>query len=138
MPTENKPAPAALDRRSGSPLRVWFFGCFGAPGHYLRRPDGHTEWAAGAQPWGWTIDGGLCGGDKYATPDGKTYEHHKDGWTAVAFWDQSGDSRPASNTVFLVNAEATTAEVIAAAREQWPLLFQRRGFPLRQENGKAD
>ena len=114
----------------GSPLEVWSFGCIGEPGHYLRRPDGRHEWDAKAQPWGWTIDGGLCEGNKCGPIDGKTWEHHKDGWTAVAMWDRSGDSRGASCTVFLVHAEATTPQIIEAARIQWPQLFSRRGFPL--------
>lgn len=114
-------------------LEVWFFGCIGEPGHYLHRPDGRIEWTR-VHPWGSKIDGGLCGGNKYNIPDGVTYEHHKDGWTAVALWDRSGDSRPASNSVFLVWANASTAEILSAARQQWPQVFTRPKFPVIAHN----
>lgn len=123
-------AAPALGVAVGSPLEVWSFGCIGEPGHYLRRPNGRHEWNEKAQPWGWKLDGGLCEGNPCGPLDGKTWEHHKDGWTAVALWDRSGDSRGASCTVFLVHAEATTEQIIAAARIQWPQIFNRRGFPL--------
>lgn len=111
-------------------MTVWFFGCLGEPGHYLRGADKRIEWNR-VHPWGNKIDGGLCEGPKYQRADGKMWEHHKDGWTAVAFWDQSGDDRGASNTAFLVHAEVTADELIAAARLQWPEVFARPGFPIR-------
>lgn len=111
-----------------SALQVWHFGCIGEAGHYLRKPDGSSGNVRTDQPWGFKIDTRLC--PQPESGDGKTAEHHKDGWTAVAFWDYSGDSRPGSNSVFLVHAEATTEQVLEAARVQWPHLFARRGFPL--------
>lgn len=112
------------------PLDVWFFGCLGEPGHYLRRsPGAQTEWNERAQPWGWKLDSGLCEGNQFQRDAGKTWTHQKDGWTAVSFWDQSGDRRGNSNSTFLVHALVTGAEVLAAARLQWPQVFNRPGFP---------
>lgn len=119
-----------LIRAPGSPLDVWCFGCIGQPGHYLRRPNRRLCFDGKAQPWGWDLDGGLCEGEKRQRTDGTTWEHHKDGWSAVAFWDQSGDERGASCTVFLVQAEASRDQILEAARIQWPEVWNRPGFPL--------
>lgn len=115
---------------TGSPLEVWCFGCIGQPGHYLLRPNRQLCFKQDVQPWGWNLDGGLCEGRPYQRSDGATWEHHKAGWSAVAFWDQSGDDRGGSCTVFLVNAEATRDEILAAARTQWPEVWNRPRFPL--------
>ena len=111
-----------------APPDVLCFGCIGTSGagHQLRsRTLPHLVWDS--TPWDRLIDGGLAPRRDCVT--GEYVEHHKDGWTAVAFWDRSGDSRPGSNTVFLVATTVTGAELLSAAREQWPAVFARPGFP---------
>lgn len=113
-----------------SKLEVWCFGCIGNPGHFLWLPRTRLHIDLKRQPWGDSIDGLLCQPPSFQRADTKPWTHHKDGWTAVAFWDQSGDRRPGSCTVFLVKAEATTEEVLTAAKQQWRDVWNRRGFPL--------
>lgn len=113
------------------------FGCIGQPGHYLHSRRG-IDFRLESTPWGSKLDGGLLTDDYYradTTPTGHWREHHKDGWTAVSFWDRSGDSRPGCNTTFLAKAELTGEELIELARAQWPHVFSRPGFPqlLRSE-----
>ena len=105
---------------------IWLFGCIGAPGHCMHnRTPPHPAWDS--TPWGNQVDGGLAPQQDCVT--GEYVEHHKDGWTAVSFWDRSGDHRPGSNTNFFVAHTVTGEELIAMARKQWPEVFARRGFP---------
>lgn len=113
-------------------MNVLFHGCDGRPGHYLHSKDG-VHWRYESVPWGTMLDAGLLTNDYYgcdSRPDGKYVVQQKDGWTAVAFWDRSGDGRGGSNSVFLVNAEITGEELITLARQQWPEIFNRPNFPL--------
>jgi hypothetical protein len=114
-------------------VEVLYFGCYRVPGHCLYSkvtPNMRYE----ATPWGNSLDSGLLTDDYYGAdtePTGKVVVRHKDGWTAIAFWDRSGDSRPGSNTAFLAKADMTGEELLALARVQWPEVFDRRpgGWP---------
>src|ERR1700693_4562864 len=78
-------------------MKVYFFGCMRGPGHYLHSnpsPRGLTERRAlcaieRSNPWGYKIDGKLCPAG--AQVQGRALVHHKDGWTALSFWDRSVD-----------------------------------------------
>jgi hypothetical protein len=118
---------------------VLFFGCYSnvrpgyyAAGHYLyskhRRADARTD-----TPWGYKLDGGLLEGHGNKFQDDKYVVAKLDGWTAVSFWDNSGDSRGASNSAFVVHADITGEELLKLAREQWPEVFNRPSFPLKAE-----
>ena len=116
-------------------LEVFFFGCYLVTGHYLYRRGGrHVDYTA--CPWGTNLDTGLLISrkDKYARPDTEPTENYtvarKDGWTAISFWDRSGDSRPGSNSAFLVAADVSDKELLALAKAQWPDIFSRGRFPL--------
>lgn len=62
----------------------------------------------------------------------------KDGWTAVAFWDRSGgDTRPGCNSVFLARATLSGGELLHMAREQWPEVWNRPGFPIKLEGASV-
>lgn len=125
-------APSSLPPLAGS--EVFFFGCKGAAGHYLHSRSGTVEYEK--SPWGRHLDTGILvsGADKYARPDTTPTQNYtvarKDGWTAIAFWDRSGDSRPNSNSAFLIAADVSDKELLAMARAQWPYIFARAGFPL--------
>jgi hypothetical protein len=116
-------------------LEVLFFGYYTSPGHYLRSKAGVV--VIGCIPWGSSIDTGLLISrqDKYARPITEPTENYtvarKEGWTAISFWDRSGDSRPGSNSAFLVAADVSDKELLTLARKQWPEIFARPGFPLK-------
>ena len=104
---------------------VLYFGCMGRAGHFLFDHDGQRPY--GSTPWGYDLDGGLLDSSKPEV-EGVVQFHQKDGWTAIAFWDRSVDSRYASNSAFLV-AESVSAEtLLAMARESWPAVFSRCKF----------
>ncbi len=112
-------------------IEVLCFGCIGVAGHYLHSKTG-VNWRNEQTPWGDRLDAFLLTSDYYnhnTAVTGLCSEHHLNGWTAISFWDRSGDSRPGSNTSFLCHAEITAAELLALAREQWPHVFSRPGFP---------
>lgn len=126
----------------------FFFGCEGqSSGHYLfARRRSHeflrtTEWSAQRALGGLTrcgkptLDGSLCWNsalsysERYET-EGRAFRTCRNGWTAVAFWDRTGDKRGASNTVFLASGELTFAQLIRAAKHAWPEVWARFTFPV--------
>lgn len=119
VPAPTKPEPQVL-----------CFGCIGVPGHYLYQPNGRSLPLDG-QPWGDELDGGLLRGTIPDKIDGQFVTENLDGWTAVSFWDRSGDSRPNSSTTFLINAIIGGDDLLKLARRQWPDLFKRPGFPIK-------
>ena len=47
------------------------------------------------------------------------------GWTALFIYDQSGDSRPGSNSVFFVKGDKSFGEIIALAEQFLPAIIGR-------------
>ena len=70
--------------------------------------------------------------------EGRALLTHGGGWTAVAFWDRSGDRRGASNTTFIVRGTLTFEQVIRVARHRWPSIWSRFTFEVVQvdEHGR--
>lgn len=113
--------------------KVFFYGCFKGvikdgfeykeAGHYWRSPDGGTVDVQ--SPFGHYPDGTLA-------PAGTQYQgiaklHQKDGWTAIGFWDRTGDERGNSNSNFVVRGTYSFDEMCKLAQEQWPELWKRIG-----------
>lgn len=115
---------------------VFYWGC------YDSRRGGHGYYASGGRsihavsercPWGYKIDAGLAPvGIRGELPQGVAAIHHKDGWTAIAFWDRTGDTRGNSNSGFVFNAEIDFETGIALAREKFPEMFRRFNFEVVQ------
>ena len=116
--------------------RVFYFGCEHGYGHRMAcRPhaNGQDEQLAlshfvDSNPWGPKVDAGLC--PPGPQTEGVTRLHHKDGWTALAFWDRSVDHREGSNSVFLVWGTLTVGGVLQQARAAFPKVFARFRFPV--------
>ena len=66
----------------------------------------------------------------YPGPEGVARLHHKSGWTALQFADQTGDRRGGSHTAFLFDETLSFDEALTTAREQWPRLFARFTFDV--------
>lgn len=131
---------------------AFYFGCVDQAGHYLwgasgggrplrLRRDG-METLLGTMPgwtrkegnkkalipWGWMIDGKLIP-QHYG--EGEAALHHKDGWTALAFWDMSVDTRPRSVSCFLFDApDLEYHQAIRAAMETFPTIWERYTFEV--------
>jgi hypothetical protein len=51
--------------------------------------------------------------------------HFVHGWTLLAMWDRSMDTRPGSNAVFLMPGTWTEAQMWDEARRQYPHIVKR-------------
>lgn len=113
---------------SSKPI-VYFFGCLrnATPhdteaGHYLRSSDG-SQTRNLTHPFGRYPDGTLC--PEGAQAQGAAVLHQKDGWTAIGFWDRTGDERGNSNSNFIVQGTFTFEEMCSMAQEAYPALWKR-------------
>lgn len=64
--------------------------------------------------------------------EGVAKVHHLGGWTALAFWDRSVDSRPGSNSVFIFRGELTFDAAVARAKEKFPTVWGRLQFEVKE------
>lgn len=132
--------------------RSYYFGCYG-------RQMGHMTWLPRMRGVGYNatedvipwkvgeLDGKLCPptdehagkragygrAEKYLEarqPQGRALLHHRDGWTALAFWDRSCDSRGNSNSAFILEGEHDFDAALARARTLFPEIFERITFDV--------
>jgi hypothetical protein len=120
-------------------MKVYYFGCHQYPGHYMHRVGMSLDWEfLERNPWGTSVDGGLCPGVNEKGEawrvqnqiEGAATLHHKDGWTALSFWDRSIDKRNACNSAFLAEGTHTFDEMLVIAREHFPTVMARFTFPI--------
>lgn len=119
-------------------MKVYYFGCWTTIGHFLWTPNADSV-PLSAVPWGNAVDTGLCPGKRdrrgeVACDDqweGHAALHHLDGWTALAFWDRSVDTRHGSNSVFIAEGTLSLADMIVVARDAFPALMARFTFVVR-------
>lgn len=126
-------------------MKVWWFGCATKPdtaGHGLHaaQPPYHGREAYEEYksfPFQWeTLDGQFAPRTKTKGayekgaefPQGEARLTYIKGWTVVAFWDRTGDSRGNSNTAFVFDAFLGSADALRIAREKFPKLFERFTF----------
>ena len=116
-----------------------YFGCWRVAGHYLWAPERRSMFRVDGCPFkADQLDGTFCGdprlrdhhrgeypGDEKHQPQGVPILTQVDGWTIVGFWDRTGDSRYACNSVFLAPGELTRQEVFTLAREYFPEIWER-------------
>lgn len=110
---------------TGEPGKVYFFGCKDTGGHYCFDPEGGKStgynWPG---PWNKKIDGTLP--PQRDKTEFKCTVTHKEGWTALAFWDYTIDTRPGSNSAFFTRGEYDFEEMLQLAKHAWPRLFKDR------------
>lgn len=122
--------------------RMFYFGPWDRPGHYLFREGGrdyYREWEA-VIPWD-GIDGVLQPGcreehghwvHRAAQVEGEALLHHKDGWTAISFWDRSVDTRGACNSTYFAEGLFTFDQMVEMARARFSERWNRMTFSVRQ------
>lgn len=122
-------------------MKSYYFGCrnTGGMGHFLIDEFGESKGLELLKklPWGLSIDGGLCEKD-YGQSEGIAQIHHKDGWTVLAFWDRSVDTRPNSNSAFIVDKIMNFDQMIDLAKEKFPSIWARYGFEVREGSENKD
>jgi hypothetical protein len=136
-----------MDSAKAPAPKVFYFGFYDG-GHRLIDKNGDSFYGNDVStPWGSHPDATLLEAplvlrkvdeNEGMQPEGKAILHHKDGWTALGFWDRSGDSRYNSNSNFLVRGTYTFDEMLALAKEQFHGIFARMKFPITEiKNEKA-
>lgn len=111
---------------------ILYYGCYGESGHHFWTEDLflNPRWAMVTKeiPWGTEVDGGLCPRGRQV--QGLALLHQKDGWTALAFWDRSVDSRPGSHSAFLVRQTLDFEAMVAVCKETFPRVWDRYTFEV--------
>ena len=135
---------ARLAELSDRPVDVLYFGCIERAGHYLWSREGTGRPCTDrrdrelAQRLG-GLDGALCWNSKSKRgqysherdeTEGLAFLTHREGWTALAFWDRSVDHRGACNSAFLAEGTLTFAQIIRHARLRWPEVWARFSFEI--------
>jgi hypothetical protein len=124
-------------------MRVFFFGCWDQAGHFMFGPGGrHVRDERRATPWE-SHDAVLCPGyvgpyDNGPQVEGEAGLHHKDGWTALCFWDRSIDGRGGCNSGFYAEGTYGAAAMIEIAREHFPTVWARFPFEVRVVSRPTD
>lgn len=123
MPLRGMACDGCGDAMSSS-HEVYYFGCIGDAGHYLWSTYGRLSGRKTLTPWGLAeLDGGLLAkGDR---TEGIVRLHRRDGWTAIAFWDRSCDSRPGSNSAFIARGDLTGEEMLSLFETSFPSVWAR-------------
>lgn len=116
-----------------------YFGCSrdARAGHFLWAADGRTSARlVGATPeereWFRAFEHTLdCTyAPRGSQVQGRALRHHVHGWTIVAWWDRTVDSRGNSNSAVLIRGEYTFDEAMAWARRLVPWVFERQAFEV--------
>lgn len=114
-------------------MRCFYHGCIGGAGHYLWDAGPHKCWSGGGLPFRASIlDAGLLDPQREQA-EGVVRRVVIAGWTVLAFWDRSIDSRPGSNSAFVVEGEHSTADALQVAKQNFPAVFERFRFALTEE-----
>ncbi len=118
---------------------VYYFGCHKRVGHYLFESEGIHFYDMSILPWD-KIDGSLAPTInkigysnhkiKQECPQGQSAMHHKDGWTAVSFWDRSIDKRSNSNSNYFINKIVTWNDMVDMCKESYPETWKRYDFDI--------
>lgn len=108
-----------------------YYGCYREPGHHLWGP-GMERVDVPELPWP-ELDRELA--PPRARP-GEVALHHKDGWTALAFWDRSIDQQPGANSVFLIPEELDFDAAKALVSEAFPAVWEQLTCVVRLPGGR--
>lgn len=115
---------------------IYYFGALEKEGHFLYNSHGTRMTRYDPKfPFNWDF---LDGGTLKLIPNTEQGQislvrlyANKQAWTVLSFWDQSGDSRPGSLSVFIQDAPLTAENMILNAKKVFPQVFSRITFELR-------
>lgn len=108
------------------PSKIYFFGCGGGQkGHFLYSPGMRVSYVDNETlPFSRNIlDGGLL--PRHPETQGELHLAAINGWTMLSMWDRTGDSRSASNAVFLAKGTHSLDDMKAIAIKHFPDLWKR-------------
>ena len=122
-----------------------YFGCWREYGHYLfgenlRSIDREQRYELSLAKIFPKCDGGFCPGMvgeganqiyKVKQVEGEAALTHVAGWTVLAFWDRSQDTRGNSNSSFILKGTHDFDHMVKVAKEIFPALWKRFTFEVR-------
>ena len=124
--------------------KMFYFGCMNEPGHFFFSEHGSTyNREEEILPWkDFEVDGKLqphrkgCTRQSYcgcgSMPEGQALVHHKNGWTALSFWDRSIDGRPGCNSTYFAHGEFTFEDMVNLARTHFPDRWALMKFEVKE------
>ena len=110
-----------------------YFGCWDGVGHYLWNPGGRRIHPSLHELFG-SLDGKFC---PTKDREGDACLTHTSDKTILAFWDRSVDSRPGSNSVFVLPGHLTFDQAVHEAKMVFPGIWNRFSFnvsPIEERN----
>lgn len=127
-----------MDKEDTQSIEVYYFGCIEQPGHYFFDEHGSRRYSdvseiVGGNIWP-HIDGGFCPGmvpgahgSRRTRPEieGEAALHYVDGWTILAFWDRSVDTRGACNSNFVARGKFDFHQMVSIAEHKFPKVIER-------------
>jgi hypothetical protein len=137
--------PAAPQFHAIPPVKVFYFGAWDGPGHYLWKPTGRTTWAK-AGPWApGDLDASSYRRDYrgVAIPTGRGVvpvdaaevqgvwqltrgtDAAGGAWTALGCYDRTADSRRGSISVFVAEGDHDEQAMKALAERHFPAVWAR-------------
>jgi hypothetical protein len=111
-------------------MKAFYYGCKKLTekeqvGHYLYEPGLREAHRDATTPWGMWPDGTLLGDSRQE--QNACVLTQKDGWTALSFWDRTGDTRGNSNSNFFFEGTYTFEQMVELAKEHFPEIMNRVG-----------
>lgn len=117
-----------------SDAKIFYFGAIGYAGHYLWKNALRPDYSRTIEhPWEYEIDGGLPPQDNKSGKEGAALLHHKDGWTAISFWDRSVDRRGGSHSTYIINKILSFKEMVALAQMRFPARWAIMDFEVTEQ-----
>jgi hypothetical protein len=112
---------------------VYYFGCWDQAGHYLVDPSGRNVSQAGPfTPSNLDVTfpprmskPGHSVSSRSVEDETIVVLEHWQGWTVLAMWDRSIDTRGASNAAFIAEGKHTHDEMWELARRYYPKIVAR-------------
>lgn len=129
--------------------RVLYFGPLKESGHFFFNDQGQSEMTIDLKgvPWrtqedhvdGTLQPGVICERGYWhgTTPqvEGPAVVHHKNGWTALSFWDRTIDTRPGCSSTYLAEGTFTFEEMVEFAKTRFPERWGKMKFEVTKYEG---
>jgi len=125
--------------------RMFYFGPWDRAGHFLHDERGNSVLGEQRSGFPWDESTSSHGVDCQLQPgcylrdgrwkhgaeiEGQALIHHKDGWTALSFWDRSVDTRGACNSTYFAEGTFTFDEMVAMAKERFSFRWNKMNFEV--------
>ena len=121
-----------------------YFGPYRESGHFFYTEEGFCHsgdrykdvpWAAGEidgplQP-GWPLPGDRLQRRTRPMCEGEAHLHHRNGWTALSFWDFSVDTRPGSSSTYIAQGIFTFEQMVTLAKERFAERWNRFKYEVK-------